>query len=191
MIDGKISGKQATHMMILFLLGSSLVTGGGMIAKQDSWISALVGVIMAVPLVAILGNLCKMAPGKDIFDMAYLVFGKIGGAIITVLFCLYTIHLGAFVIKNFSEYFQVVTIPETPLAVTTISSPTPSSEQPIISIPPRSGRLAVTVTEYEYVPFPSRPGPLLETVFSIRSQVASSALLILILMIGICAKPDL
>lgn len=120
MIDGKISGKQATHMMILFLLGSSLVTGGSMIAEQDSWISVLVGMIMALPLVAILGNLCKMAPGKDIFDMSYLVFGKIGGAIITVLFCLYTIHLGALVIKNFSEYFQVVTIPETPQAVTAI-----------------------------------------------------------------------
>jgi len=120
MIDGKISGKQATHMMILFLLGSSLVTGGSMVAKQDSWISILVGMLMALPVAVIYGNLCKIAPGKDIFDMVYLVFGKIGGAIITVLFCLYTIHLGALVIRNFTEYFQVVTIPETPLAVTAI-----------------------------------------------------------------------
>ena len=120
MIDGKISGKQATHMMILFLLGSSLVTGGSMIAKQDSWASALVGMIMALPVVAIYGSLCKTAQGKDVFDMAYLAFGKIGGVIITALFCMYTIHLGALVIKNFSEYFQVVTIPETPQAVTAI-----------------------------------------------------------------------
>lgn len=120
MPDGKISGKQATHMMILFLLGSSLVTGGSVAAKQDSWISIIIGTIIAIPVIAIYANMCKTAPGKDVFDMAYLAFGKICGAIITVLFCLYTLHLGALVIKNFSEYFQVVTIPETPQFVTAV-----------------------------------------------------------------------
>lgn len=120
MTDGKISGKQATHMMILFILGSSIVTGGSVSAKQDSWISVLIGVFMAVPAVAIYANMFKTAPGKDVFDMAYIVFGKIGGALITVAFCLYTLHLGALVIKNFSEYFQVVTIPETPQLITAI-----------------------------------------------------------------------
>lgn len=120
MTDGKISGKQATHMMILFLLGSSLVTGGSVSAKQDSWISVLIGMIMAIPVVLIFANMYKTAPGKDLFDMAYMVFGKIGGALITALFCLYTLHLGALVIKNFSEYFQVVTIPETPQLVTAL-----------------------------------------------------------------------
>lgn len=120
MIDGKISGKQATHIMILFLLGSSLVTGGSMLAKQDSWASILVAMVMALPLALLFGSLYKLAPGKNIFDMAYLAFGKIGGAIITALFSLYTLHLGALVIKNFSEYFQVVTLPETPQIVAAI-----------------------------------------------------------------------
>ena len=120
MPDGKISGKQATHMMILFLLGSSLVTGGSVTAKQDSWISILIGMIMAIPVVLIFANMYKTAPGKDLFDMAYMAFGKIGGAIITLLFCIYTLHLGALVIKNFSEYFQVVTIPETPQLITAL-----------------------------------------------------------------------
>jgi len=107
-------------MMILFLLGSSLVTGGSMIAKQDSWICILLSTFMAVPLVSIYAGLYKAAPGQDIFDMAYSAFGKIVGPIVTALFSLYTLHLGALVIRNFSEYFQVVSIPETPQAVTAI-----------------------------------------------------------------------
>ncbi|NCU33013.1 MAG: hypothetical protein EOM23_08810, partial [Candidatus Moranbacteria bacterium] len=117
MVDDKISGKQVIHLMILFLLGSSLVTGGSIMAKQDSWVSVLIAICMAVPVVFIYAGLYKTAPGLDIFDMMYLVFGKIGGAIITVLFCVYTIHLGAVIIKNFSEYVQVATIPETPQVV--------------------------------------------------------------------------
>lgn len=120
MQDGKISGKQATHMMILFILGSSLVTGGSVSAKQDSWFSVLIGMLFAVPVVLIYASMYKTASGKDLFDMAYMVFGKIGGALITILFSIYTLHLGALVIKNFSEYFQVVTIPETPQFVTAL-----------------------------------------------------------------------
>lgn len=105
-------------MMILFLLGSSLVTGGSVIAKQDSWVCIILAALVAVPVVLIYAGLYRAAPGQDLFDMAYSAFGKIIGPIITALFSLYTIHLGALVIRNFSEYFQVVSIPETPQAVT-------------------------------------------------------------------------
>lgn len=120
MINNKISGTQAAQMMILFVLGSSLVTGGSMIAKQDSWASILLAAVMALPIAALYGNLNKISPGKDLFDMAYDALGKVSGAAVTLLFCLYTAHLGALVIKNFTEYFQVVSIPETPQIVTAL-----------------------------------------------------------------------
>ncbi|MEA4896214.1 MAG: endospore germination permease [Oscillospiraceae bacterium] len=120
MLNGKINGKQASHMLVLYLLGSSLVTGGSMTAKQDSWICILFGTVITIPLVLVFAELNKTAPGKDFFEMSYEAFGKFGGGAITVLFIAYTIHLGGLVIRNFSEYFQVVTIPETPLCVTAI-----------------------------------------------------------------------
>ena len=120
MLNGKISGRQAANMMVLFILGSSLVTGGGMAAKQDSWICVILGMLMTVPLVLIYAELNHSAPGKDIFEMSYEALGKFGGAVITILFTLYTIHLGALVVRNFTEYFQVVSIPETPQYVTAI-----------------------------------------------------------------------
>ena len=100
--------------MILFLLGSFVVTGGSTVAKQDSWACVALAALVAVPVVLIYAGLCKAAPGQDIFDMAYSAFGKIVGPIITALFSVYTIHLGALVIRDFSEFLQVVSLPETP-----------------------------------------------------------------------------
>ena len=46
----KITPRQAVCMLLLFELGSSLVTGGSMKAEQDSWLAALIGLAMSVPL---------------------------------------------------------------------------------------------------------------------------------------------
>lgn len=40
-------------MMILFILGSSLVTGGNTEAKEDSWVSIILAIIMAIPFILV------------------------------------------------------------------------------------------------------------------------------------------
>ncbi|MGI5984516.1 MAG: endospore germination permease [Clostridiales bacterium] len=114
MVNEEINGRQVVNMIILFLLGSSLVTGNSMVAEQDSWISVLIGIAMSVPVVLIYARLYTLAPKQDLFDLSYQIFGKIGGAIITILFSVYTLHLGILVIKDFTEYINVVSLPETP-----------------------------------------------------------------------------
>lgn len=119
-MDERMSAKQVVCMMVLFILGSNLITGGNMTAGQDAWASLLLGYIIAIPIVAIFAYFKKSVPDKDLFDLAYLSFGKIGGSIITLIFSGYAIRLGGLVIRNFTEFIQVVSLPETPQYINAI-----------------------------------------------------------------------
>lgn len=116
-MNGKITGRQAACTLFLFQLGSSLVTGGSEKAGQDSWIAVIIGLVFSIPLVLLFAKLSEAEPGMDLFDMCEAAFGKIGGNIATLLFSVYSLHLGALVIKNFTEYVQVLSLPETPQPV--------------------------------------------------------------------------
>lgn len=120
MINEKISGRQVVSIMILFSLGNTLVTGGSFKAEQDTWISVIIGTVLSIPIVLIYARLNKLEPDMSLFDLAYMVFGKIGGAIITFLFSAYVIFMGTMVIRNFTEYIQVISFPETPQIVVAI-----------------------------------------------------------------------
>lgn len=104
-------------MLILYELGSSLVTGGSMRTEQDSWIAALIGLGMTVPLLLLYAKLQALCPNGDIYDMSCTAFGKAAGSGVTLLFSLYAFHLSAMVIRNFTEYIQVLSLPETPQPV--------------------------------------------------------------------------
>lgn len=104
-------------MLILYELGSSLVTGGSMRTEQDSWIATLIGLGMTIPLLLLYAKLQTLCPNGDIYDMSRTAFGKVAGSAVTLLFSLYALHLGAMVIRNFTEYIQVLSLPETPQPV--------------------------------------------------------------------------
>lgn len=120
MINDKISGKQFVNIMIVFTMGSSLVTGGCMKAKQDSWIGLLIAVALAVPAMFLFARINELAPKKNIYDLSYILYGKVGGAILTFLFSFFALSLGTLVIRNFTEYIQVVALAETPKIVNAI-----------------------------------------------------------------------
>lgn len=109
-----ITQKQGISMMFMFIIGSTMVIGVGADAKNDVWISILVAMAMAVPMLFVYARIVKLFPGVDFWEILEKVFGKILAKIISVMFIWYSLHLGALVIRNFSEFIQIVSIPETP-----------------------------------------------------------------------------
>jgi spore germination protein KB len=59
-------------------------------------------------------RIIRLFPGKDLFEILEILFGAIGGKILIALFTWYPIHLGALVLRNFSEFTQISAMPETP-----------------------------------------------------------------------------
>lgn len=100
--------------MTMFICGSTMVLGTGIEANQDAWIAVVVAALMAVPVYAVYGRIAKTYPGENIYDIFEIVFGKVLGKTLSLLFVWYSVHLGSLVIRNFSEFVQIVSFPETP-----------------------------------------------------------------------------
>ncbi len=116
----KLTLNQAMFSVVLFNFGSSAVMGANTSVGQDGWITILVATIMAVPLFIMYSRMLQLFPEKNLFQIAELLFGTIGGKIISVLFVIYPIYLAALVLRNFSEFTQISIMAETPQLPITI-----------------------------------------------------------------------
>lgn len=115
-----ISDKQGIAIMTMFIMGSAMILGPGGEAKQDAWIAILLAVVLAIPALFVYARLLFNFPGRDLFDILEIVFGKIISKFIQILFIWYAFHLGALVIRNFSEFIRIVAMPETPPFITNV-----------------------------------------------------------------------
>lgn len=109
-----LSQKQAVFILTLFFMGNSLVLGGNTEAKQDSWITVLIAAALFFPVLIVYARLLGLYPGYGLYEIILDIFGRIAGKITIFFYVLYSIYLGALVMRNFSEFLQVVALPETP-----------------------------------------------------------------------------
>ena len=113
----KISDIQGIKMMVLFIFGSALVMGTGGEAERDMWISIIAAILLAIPVYLMYARVLTLFPGKDLFEILELNFGKFFGKLISLLFIWFAFHLGALVLRNFGEFIISVALPETPMIV--------------------------------------------------------------------------
>lgn len=114
----QITDKEAIFVLVVFVIGSSLIIGIGGEAKNDKWIAGIVGIIMAIPMLLVYSRILSLFQGKDLFDILSITLGKVIGKIVAIIYIWYAFHLGALVLRNFSEFVNTVAMPETPMMVT-------------------------------------------------------------------------
>lgn len=115
-----VSNKQGITMMTMFIMGSTLLLGVGPDAKQDVWIAIIIAVMFVIPLMAIYARILSLFPGKNLYEILNIVFGKFAGRGIALFFIWFSFHLGAMVLRNYQEFIKVVAFPETPEFVPTL-----------------------------------------------------------------------
>ncbi|WP_273851188.1 GerAB/ArcD/ProY family transporter [Guptibacillus spartinae] len=113
----KLSSKQLFSIMVLFELGSSIVVGLGMEARQDAWITILLGMSGGFILFFIYASLFKHYPDLPLSEYAQKIIGKWPGKIIAILYSFYFIYIGARVLRDFGELIVTSTLNQTPLFV--------------------------------------------------------------------------
>lgn len=113
----QITDKEAICLIIVFLIGSSLIIGVGGYANNDAWVATIVGIIMAVPMLLVFSRILSLFPGEDLFAILDITLGKVMGKILAVLYVWYAFHVGALVLRNFGEFFNIIAMPETPMLV--------------------------------------------------------------------------
>ncbi|MFL0269146.1 GerAB/ArcD/ProY family transporter [Candidatus Clostridium radicumherbarum] len=112
-----ISDKEAISLIVIFTYGSALIIGTGQDAKNDTWFAILLGMLFGMIVATMYSRILYNFPQKDLFDINIILFGKIIGNIINIIFIFYAFHLGALVTNNFSEFTSTVGLPDTPKIV--------------------------------------------------------------------------
>ena len=109
-----IGKKQMMSIIVLFIFGSSVVIGVSSEAEQDTWVSILLALAMAIPLMLVYARIVRLNPGMDISEILETVLGKVAGKVLVALMCWYALHLAALVLRDFSEFIQIAAMAETP-----------------------------------------------------------------------------
>lgn len=111
----EITASQAISAIALFLTGSSLISGGTALAKQDSWISIIFAFILTIPMIWMYSEILLFSPKRDFYEAAVFAFGKVLAKIVCILYAVYALYIGALVIRIFSEFIHIVNMLETPV----------------------------------------------------------------------------
>ncbi len=113
--DARISNYQLFTILTCFLLGSTVIISPVTAAKHDAWLAFLISLFGGFILMMIYVSIANLHPSKTLTEILKSVFGNVVGTIISVLYIWYFIHLAALVLRNFGEYFVVVSYTETPI----------------------------------------------------------------------------
>ncbi|MCM1991420.1 GerAB/ArcD/ProY family transporter [Oceanirhabdus seepicola] len=112
-----ISDKQGISLVTLFILGSTLVIGIGTEAGRDSYFAVILGLVFSLPMIIIYARILSLYRGNDLFDILEIVFGKLFGKIMSILYIWFPFHLGSLIIRDFGEFITTVSAIETPMVV--------------------------------------------------------------------------
>jgi spore germination protein KB len=112
---GRISNFQLSVLIIGFVLGSSvIISPGGEGAGHDAWIACALGLMEGLLIAWIFTALTKLFKDKTLIEINSLVYGKILGNGISLLFIGYLFHLSALVLTNYGQFFKLQIYPATP-----------------------------------------------------------------------------
>ena len=118
----KLSAFQIYSMVVLYSLGSSSILFIAREAKQDAWISILLGgTISIINFVFLYGSIFKL--NKDdptYYDTINKLFGKILGNILILIYALYFIYISLFILRDIVEITGLYILNQTPRGVIVI-----------------------------------------------------------------------
>ena len=109
-----MSGRQMVLLVALFLFGNNIVMGVSTGMGQDAWISVLMAMAFVLPVLLVYARIVELFPGMGFYEVILDLFGPVAGRLIIALFTWYAIHLSALVLRSFSEFIEIIAMPETP-----------------------------------------------------------------------------
>jgi len=110
-----LTGKQGSSLIILYLTGNAAIMALGSAAKEDFWLAIIGAVILAWIITLLLSYVSSLYPGKNLFEICEVLFGKILGKFIVGVFTFYTMHTGGIVLRNGSQFVNINGLPNTPI----------------------------------------------------------------------------
>lgn len=119
MVDkSKISGTRMMFTIAFFLQSSALLTSfvSG-ITLQDSWISIIFASVLFIPIMFLFKAIMTRFPEYDLIEILRMVFGRVIGNIICLLYLFFFIILTALNLNDLGEFAKLTVMFQTPKIV--------------------------------------------------------------------------
>ena len=113
----RINSRQLFMLIVSFELGTTIVVGLGLEAKQDAWMVTLLATGIGLLLYVIYTELFRLFPGQFLTQYIPQIFGKVLGFPINLLYISFFIYDAARDLRDFAELIIGSILPETPLAI--------------------------------------------------------------------------
>ncbi len=115
--QGRTTEKALLFSVFCFMQGTILRYGFIIsVTRNDSWAMAFTGLLLALPIVAILAALLRKFPGKNLIEINDIVFGPIAGKAVSALYLFYFLSLAALNTRDLGNFAADYIIQETPIA---------------------------------------------------------------------------
>lgn len=114
----KISDKQGIATLVLFIIGTSIIYASGIKAKNDIWIAIIISILAAFPFTLLYARLHNIFPGKNLFDIYVICYGKYMSKVIIIVYTWFFFHTGILVLMNLNLFINTVALTNTPRIVT-------------------------------------------------------------------------
>lgn len=115
-----ISDKQGISMIVMFIIGTAVIMVRGLDAKKDLWLAIILALFTVIPLIFIYADLLYTFPGKNLYDIIEICFGRFIGKIIILLYTWYFFHTGVLVSLNYIFFVFATALAETPKIIVSI-----------------------------------------------------------------------
>lgn len=120
MEKGKISNWNAALMTTMHALGTGIFVLPAFSinwAKEDAWLSYILGMIPVMIMLFSIVKLGRMFPGQTIVQYSETILGKYFGKFIGLLISFYFFYVGSVIIFELASFMASAIMPETPVFV--------------------------------------------------------------------------
>ncbi|WP_340003953.1 endospore germination permease [Paenibacillus sp. FSL K6-0276] len=117
MEKAKISTRQLLILVLIFETVSAIISGFGAEAKQDAWITAIIGMLGGICLFLIYHRLSLFYPDLPLTEYAKKILGPVVGRVIALLYVVYFLFNASFVIRDFASMAVSFVFVQTPFLV--------------------------------------------------------------------------
>lgn len=113
----KISALQLLYVIVGFEVGNTVILPIGAGAKQDAWLTIVVGMISGVILMFVYTKLSEYFPNDTLIQMIPKIIGKYLAFPINLIYIFYFAFLASTACRNFGELIVTTILVDTPLVV--------------------------------------------------------------------------
>ncbi|HWQ50550.1 MAG TPA: endospore germination permease [Terriglobales bacterium] len=113
--SAQVSGKQFMFTLAFFLQASALLTSflAG-IAKNEAWISVVIGLVLCIPLFLLYRAMMLMFPDLNYMQVLCLAYGRVAGKVLGVMYVWFFLTLTAANVMDLGDFSKITFTNETP-----------------------------------------------------------------------------